>query len=294
MNSPPKNPLVPRESQPDPNAATPPASSELLSPAAAVFEAASSVPTPVSDAAPPDPAWNGWDVLRIFVIAVVLLFATVFLLFAFVSGSTFKQRADRLSAMPELLLVAQMVAYLALLGYMYILVTRERGRPRFWQTIHWNWPSNLWPCLFGGFCLQAVVIGVEHFLPFPNNTPFESLLKRPLSVVLIAAFSVTLGPLMEELFFRAFLYPVLAHRFGVAAGIAISASGFALMHAAQYGYSWASVLLILIVGVVLGWVRERQDSVAAGFLVHVAYNGTIILLMFAATGGFRHLERLNQ
>jgi hypothetical protein len=28
--------------------------------------------------------------------------------------------------------------------------------------------------------------------------------------------------------------------------------------------------------------------------VHMAYNGTIAVAMFAATGGFRHLERLNQ
>jgi hypothetical protein len=29
-------------------------------------------------------------------------------------------------------------------------------------------------------------------------------------------------------------------------------------------------------------------------LIHVAYNGTISGLMFAATDGFRHLEKLNQ
>jgi membrane protease YdiL (CAAX protease family) len=54
------------------------------------------------------------------------------------------------------------------------------------------------------------------------------------------------------------------------------------------------VLLIFLVGVVLGVVRARTDSVAAGFLVHMAYNGTIAAAMFAATDGFRHLERLNQ
>lgn len=74
----------------------------------------------------------------------------------------------------------------------------------------------------------------------------------------------------------------------------MTALGFGLMHANQYGYSWASVLLIFLVGVVLGVVRARKDSVAAGFLVHMAYNGTIAAAMFAATGGFRHLERLNQ
>jgi uncharacterized protein len=281
----PDNPPTPSETQ---AAATPPAPVTLSEPLNSAPEIVPASP------ALRDPAWNGWDVLRIFFIAIFLLFATVLALFAFVSGSTFRQRADRLSAIPELLLGAQMVAYLALLGYMYILVTRERRRPRFWESIRWNWPTNFWPYLFGGFGLQAVLLVLEHYLPFPGNTPFEALLKRPLSVVLIAVFSVSLGPLMEELFFRAFLYPVLARRIGVSAGIGVTAAGFALLHAAQYGYSWASVMLILIVGVVLGWVREHRNSVAASFLVHVAYNGTIIVLMFSATGGFRHMERLNQ
>jgi uncharacterized protein len=239
-------------------------------------------------------AWNGWDVLRILLMAIVFLFGTVVGLFLIVPGATVKLRADKLSAMPEALIVAQMVAYVGILGYMYILVKRERGRPRFWESIHWNWPANVWPFVLGGLVLQGILVTLERFLPFPSNTPFEALLQRPWSMLLIAAFSVTLGPLMEELFFRAFLYPVLARRVGAVAGIGMTAAGFALMHAAQYGYSWASVLLIMIVGLVLGAVRERQNSVAAGFLVHVAYNGTIVLIMLAATNGFRHLDKLSR
>jgi membrane protease YdiL (CAAX protease family) len=110
----------------------------------------------------------------------------------------------------------------------------------------------------------------------------------------VAVFSTTLGPFMEEMFFRGFLYPVLKRRTGVMTAIVATALPFALMHAAQYGNSWASVMLIFMVGVVLAMVREKKNSLAAAFLVHVAYNGTIVLLMFIATGGFRHLEKLSQ
>lgn len=222
------------------------------------------------------------------------MLATVLVLLGIVPGHTLRERASHLNALPELQILGQMVAYLVLLGYMYVLVTKERRSPRFWQSIHWSWPATTWSYLLGGMVLQGAFLLVERFLPFPRDTPFEALLRRPYSVYLIAVFSVTLGPLMEELFFRGFLFPVLARRFGVATGILTSALGFALMHATQYGYSWASVLLILVVGIVLGTVRARQNSVAAAFLVHVAYNGTIILIMLIATGGFRHLERLSQ
>jgi uncharacterized protein len=142
--------------------------------------------------------------------------------------------------------------------------------------------------------MQATFLVVGRFLPFPKKTPFEALLQRPSSLILIMVFSVTLGPLMEELFYRGFLYPVLKRQFGVATGILGTALPFGLMHFAQYGNSWASVLLIFVVGVVLAVVREWKNSLGASFLVHVAYNGTISMLMFAATDGFRHMERLSQ
>jgi len=49
-----------------------------------------------------------------------------------------------------------------------------------------------------------------------------------------------------------------------------------------------------VVGLVLTIVREIRNSVASSLLIHIAYNGTISVLMFVATDGFRHLEKLNQ
>ena len=54
------------------------------------------------------------------------------------------------------------------------------------------------------------------------------------------------------------------------------------------------VTWIFLVGIVLTTVRAKTNSVAAGVLIHMAYNGTITVAMFAATDGFRHLEKLNQ
>jgi len=243
---------------------------------------------------PSDPPWSGLDVFRLLIMAIISIVACGLAMLVLVPGATFRARTLRLSGLPELLIVAQMLAYLLLLGYMYILVTKERGSPRFWKALHWNWPANIWPFLGVGLAMQIVFVFVERFLPFPRETPFEDLLQRHTAVILISVFSVTLAPLLEEIFFRGFLYPVLARSFGMGLGICLSALGFGLMHAAQYGYSWASVLLIFLVGVVLGVVRAKKDSVGAGFLVHIAYNGTITVAMFAATGGFRHLEKLNQ
>ena len=249
----------------------------------------------LSATAPPpllDPPWNGWDVLRIVLMAVAALFVTLVVLLLAVPGPTFRARANTLNGLPELGIIGQMAAYLVVLGYMYVLVTRERRCPRFWEAMQWNWPRATQWYLLGGFALQAVFLVIEWKLKrfIPKETPFDVLLRRPYSIVLIAIFSITQGPLMEELFFRGFLYPVLRRRFGVLAGVFVTALGFGLMHAAQYGYSWLSVSLIFIVGAVLAIVRETKNSVAAGFLVHCGYNATIMMLLLIATDGFRHLE----
>jgi len=206
--------------------------------------------------------------------------ATLIVLVLIAPGPTLRDKGNWLAMRPELPMVGQMVAYLLLLGYMYLLVTRERRQSRFWDALRWNWPSGASFYLLAGVLIQVIFIIAEQFLPLPKETPFEELLRRRMSVYLIAVFSVTIGPLIEELFFRGFLYPVLRRSIGVSAAILATALPFALMHAAQYGYSWASVLLIFVLGVVLTGVRERKNSLAAPFLIHVAYNGSIVALLF--------------
>jgi membrane protease YdiL (CAAX protease family) len=246
-----------------------------------------------AESAPPrDPVWNGWDVLALVFVAIVLFFGLLFLVTAFFSGATFQQKLNRFAAVPELALGVQALVELLLIGCMYLIVAARTGGARFWKSVHWNWPANMGTYLFVGALMQTVFIFVERFLPFPKETPFDAVLRRPYSIVAIAIFSVTLGPLFEELFFRGFLYGVLRRPFGVFTAIVGTALPFGLVHAAQYGYSWASVMLIFAVGVVLATVREKKQSLAASFLVHVAYNSVIVLILLIATGGFRHLEKL--
>jgi membrane protease YdiL (CAAX protease family) len=95
------------------------------------------------------------------------------------------------------------------------------------------------------------------------------------------------------LFFRGFLYPVLARRLGVSAGVLLTALPFALIHTPEYK-AWGPVLIIFIVGMVLTLVRAKMKSVAAGFIVHSVYNGVPVIAAVIASHGFQHLEKLAQ
>ena len=67
---------------------------------------------------------------------------------------------------------------------------------------------------------------------------------------------------------------------------------FAGMHAAQTGYSWGPLVLLMCVSLVLCWVRLGARSLASSVLVHASYNFMLFALMLLGTGGFRHLDNM--
>jgi len=195
--------------------------------------------------------------------------------------------------MPLVDVSGQAFGYILILVCMYLLVLYVQRRPDVLAAIRWNWPSKPGWYLFAGFLLSLALQGLAHLLPIPKNLPIDNMFKTPAEAWVISLFGVTLGPLFEELYFRAFFYPALSSRAGIPCAVLLTAAPFALLHATQLGFSWGPVLVVFLVGVVLTMVRAYKNSVAAGFLIHIAYNGTISALMFAATDGFRHLEKLN-
>lgn len=275
MNSFPENPAAVPQTQPDP-------------------AAVSAAEQPVPPTGPRDPAWNGWDVLRLIFITILCL--AVGILAALLVAKRWVYPVFgvvEILRMPLVVVAGQASGYLLVLIYMFLLVTRERRRPDFLAAIHWNWPSSAVPYLFAGFVLSLALQGLAHLLPIPKNLPIDTFFRTPGEAWALTTFGITLAPLMEELFFRGFLYPVLERRLGLSAAVVLTAAGFALLHGSQLMFAWGPVLVIFLVGVVLTSVRAKQNSVAASLLIHMAYNATISVLMFIATDGFKHLEKLS-
>jgi uncharacterized protein len=238
-----------------------------------------------------NPAWSGWDVLALA--AVTFLSMIVFPLFVLLAARAFFYPHDSLAELaqkPILLLIAQFLLYIPV-GIFMVLLVKAKERSPFWQAIRWNWPQAGWRMLVVGAVMFFMLVLLQAFLPMPKDTPFDHLFDNPRDAYLLSILAVTVGPLMEELFFRGFMYPVLARRMGVAWGIILTALPFGLIHLQQYGWAWAAGLVIFLVGVVCGAVRAATKSVGASFLVHAGYNGTQMLIALVTTQGFRHMER---
>ncbi|MGH2785619.1 MAG: lysostaphin resistance A-like protein [Actinomycetota bacterium] len=118
--------------------------------------------------------------------------------------------------------------------------------------------------------LAAVALGVVSFAA-ARGALGGSLLLPPTAWVLV---SVTVAAVAEELFFRRFMFGVLAGR-GIPLALAISSVTFALVHVTFWG--WRVVPVDLAAGVLLGWQRWVTGSWTAPALTHATANILMLL-----------------
>ncbi len=238
------------------------------------------------DIAGEDPVWTFMDVVRIAVLALVasLVLGTVAAAIALgVLGLTPAQVAHE----PRVVLPVQSAAYAVVVLFMYFVV-RARA-PNFWRAIRWKWPHTGIGFVAAGVALALAVMMAGAVLPMPRSVPFDLFFRDPTGAWLMAIFGTAVAPFVEEMFFRGFLYPVLARSLGMVASIVLTSLGFALLHQGQLAHAWVPLLLLFFVGVVLTTARARTGSVAPGWFMHVSYNATLLAVLYVQSDHFRRL-----
>lgn len=261
---------------------------------------------------------NLWHVILFFVLALVVLgIGQVLGVYLIEHLHIFGHKSfDALAKMAEsdarISLPVQALSY-GLIALVVVPVFALLWHEPFSMGVHWSGEKAKRRFLALALLGLASGIGINmlgSFLPMPKDPPImQDMMKTPLGAWMMLVFGVTVAPMLEELAFRGFLLPGLINSFrwlarkgtisenavkwvGVPVSIAITSLGFALMHSAQVSHAWGPLVLIGTVSVVLCIVRLTMNSVAAGVVVHAAYNFTLFAAVLAETGGFRHLEKL--
>ncbi|HEY6254147.1 MAG TPA: CPBP family intramembrane glutamic endopeptidase [Candidatus Angelobacter sp.] len=200
-----------------------------------------------------------------------------------------------LAQTPIVLVPAQAVAYVLVVAFMVQIVRLRHGNG-FLRAISWNWPSTekILLAIGGG---AGLALSSEIFFNLtsrwvPKSLPIDKFFRDTTSTYLLALFGITFAPLVEELFFRGFLYPALARRIGMGASVVLTAASFAVLHQGQLAHAWIPLTWLFLVGTVLTVVRARTRSVALCVVIHVGYNATLFTLVFIGTQGFHHLDKV--
>jgi CAAX protease family protein len=236
------------------------------------------------------------DVLLILVASIgsLILCVTVGTVAIYVARSPRTLDARDLAANALFIIPIQVVAYLLVVGFMAFIVW-VRHNQGLAQAIQWNTPSQrVALAALGtggvlGLCSEIASTFLQRWTP--KSLPIEQFFRDPTSGYLLAGFGVLVAPLVEELFFRGFLYPAVARWTGSVSSILITAAGFAALHGAQLAYAWAPLLVLFGIGAALTIIRVRTGSVATCVIVHMGYNLSLFILLYVLTGGFHHMER---
>ncbi len=119
---------------------------------------------------------------------------------------------------------------------------------------------------------------VRNALLYEQTNPVAKLManlsKAGTGALILGVIAIGVSaPLGEEMFMRGFLFNALKRRFGVAAGIVLSALLFTLPHTYALG-----LLPVFLMGMLLAWVYHNSGSLWTSIIVH-AMNNTIVVLL---------------
>lgn len=188
------------------------------------------------------------------------------------------------------LLTLQLIFYAFLLAYIYLFI-KLYYKASFTEALKWKSLSahTTLRYLLGGAALSLVVMVFPPLLPEKKAFPLEKMFNSPNSAYAIAAFAVLIAPFMEELLFRGLLFAFFERHGGLTFAVVSTAILFAGLHIPEYWGAWNHVIMILLVGLTFSVVRGLTGSVTPSFILHLAYNGTLMLVLFFHSQHFHRM-----
>jgi membrane protease YdiL (CAAX protease family) len=170
-------------------------------------------------------------------------------------------------------LTFQFLVYLCMVGALYLVVAFKYGQP-FWTALGWTlaFPGAALTALAGPLLAVAIsTLGVAIHTPEVRD-PIREMITGRTSLAVVILFGVVIAPFVEEMFFRGFLFPLVARSAGPWASIILTAVLFSELHGAQYEWAWQQLVLIGLAGVAFGFARYQTRATTASFLVHAGFN----------------------
>lgn len=230
---------------------------------------------------PSRPSWNLWDVVKVVVLfmffgyMIVLIESALVRTFPVINNDNFRMVVN--SALLDLLMVVFIVYFTAgqygekleQLG----LTAANFSRNVFYGLVGY---AATVPVLVAVLALTAYVTNLINYVP-EKQAVVELFLKEKDAAFLFftSLFAAVAGPVIEELFFRGFMYNAVKKYAGIFAATLITASLFALVHAHAAGF-----VPILVLGVALAYLYEKTGSLVSSMTLHAVHNLSMVSLVF--------------
>ncbi|HVN16046.1 MAG TPA: type II CAAX endopeptidase family protein [Anaerolineales bacterium] len=158
-----------------------------------------------------------------------------------------------------------------------------------WKHISWTYlgfKSFQWKSLAigcGVLVIAYFIILIHNLILMAFNVQTQGdtiakLLDKLDSPTLFFLAAAVLAPLVEETFFRGFLFSGFRQSYGWVKAMLLSSAIFAIAH-----FELAALIPTFILGCVLAYVFHRSNSVWPGMILHFLVNGFAIFWILVAT-----------
>lgn len=171
------------------------------------------------------------------------------------------------------LLVLAFACFLAPTGSRLWSAPSKLGSAR---ATRWLW--LLIGAISGVFTFSIAWLAVQTLRHFLGGSA-EGYSHEPLSIGYgwwYMVLTVVLQPaIIEELAFRGIIQPGMARLMGRTPAVFVSAAMFTVLHISAVNFPH-----LLVMGVIVGFIRDRCGSVYPGMVLHAVHNGLVILLEY--------------
>ena len=131
-------------------------------------------------------------------------------------------------------------------------------------------------------CASLLAVGLLQFMPAAvgDDGSWTGAALRVTLVLVPAALG-------EEIVCRGYLLTIIRDAVGTRGAVVFTSLLFGLLHLPNPGATAASVLVVILAGLLLAIVRIRFDSVYAAWMTHLAWNWTMAVPFHALVSGIR-------
>jgi membrane protease YdiL (CAAX protease family) len=126
--------------------------------------------------------------------------------------------------------------------------------------------------------LAVTALLISLFKYVPEKQPVVELFMKEKNTMFLfytSLFTAIVGPFIEELFFRGFMYNALKKFTGIFWATMLTAAVFAALHTNVIGF-----FPILALGIVLAYLYEKTGSLVSSITVHMIHNLSMVMFIF--------------
>lgn len=229
-----------------------------------------------------DPKWEFWDVCRVGILFLWFGYMLVFIESALSGVFPIIKTDDNLRSV----LNATITDILALVFIIYFVVYEYREKIVSLGLSLKNFLKNFFYGLAGYLAAVPVLIIILIFIIWISSLlkyepPMQPVLeifleeKKRALVIYLSIFVSIFGPIVEETFFRGFMYKAVKKKLGFKAALLSTSALFALLHANLAGF-----LPIMILGMLLAYLFEKTGTLVAPCAVHILHNSVMVGFTF--------------